>query len=163
MYLFALYHHSMAMTEEKRLFLARLIEITTVLGYPERGRQTMLAKHYKVTQGACRKWFAGEAMPIYEIQRDLCVRAGYHYEWLMTGRGEKRFSSAPYHELDATLSKIVHIAEALSEYKKSLVLDFVSSIANKPEVTDAAASATESATGDDPTISNIKPDTIPPR
>lgn len=123
----------MAITEEKRQFLARLIEITNALGYPERGRQTMLAQHYKVTQGACRKWFAGEAMPIYEIQRDLCVRAGYHYEWLLTGRGEKKFGHSSYVASDAMLNQIMHIAEGLSEYKKNLVLDFMTSIAAAPE------------------------------
>ncbi|MBX9869966.1 MAG: hypothetical protein K2X63_09220 [Burkholderiaceae bacterium] len=138
----------MAITEEKRQFLARLIEITNVLGYPERGRQTMLAKHYKVTQGACRKWFAGEAMPIYEIQRDLCVRASYNYEWLMTGRGEKKFSSVPYHENDVTLTKIVHIAESLSEYKKNLVLNFISSIATSPEVSDSQKNQQQASLGD---------------
>jgi hypothetical protein len=138
----------MAITEEKRQFLARLIEITNVLGYPVRGRQTMLAQHYKVTQGACRKWFAGEAMPIYEIQRDLCVRASYNYEWLMTGRGEKKFNNGSYYESDVTLNKIVHVAENLSEYKKNLILDFITFIATSPEALNIQATQKETLVSD---------------
>lgn len=79
------------MTEEKMQFVARLVEIVTLLGYPEHGRQSQLAAFYKVTQGAARKWFAGETMPSYEICADLCKRARVSFEWLMTGRGSKSF------------------------------------------------------------------------
>ncbi|WP_147375765.1 helix-turn-helix domain-containing protein [Noviherbaspirillum cavernae] len=82
------------MTEEKMQFVARLVDVTSMLGYPEHGRQTQLASHYKVTQGAARKWFAGETMPSYEICADMCKRAQVHYEWLMTGRGTKSIHAA---------------------------------------------------------------------
>jgi hypothetical protein len=77
------------MTEEKRLFIERLTELVRSLGYPEHGKQSHLAAHYKITQGAVRKWFSGESMPAYEICVDLCKRAQCHYEWLMTGRGAR--------------------------------------------------------------------------
>jgi len=95
------------MTEEKMQFVSRLIELVDQLRYPEHGRQTQLAGYYKVTQGAARKWFAGEAMPSYEICIDLCKRAHVHYEWLMTGRGPKEMgtqkASAPEEEDDSSI------------------------------------------------------------
>ncbi len=97
------------MTEEKRLFLQRLTDLVNELGYPEHGRQTQLAAHYKVTQGAARKWFAAETMPGYEICADLCKRAQVQYEWLMTGRGPKYLSSP----LQSETSKISPAAQSL--------------------------------------------------
>lgn len=81
-------------TPEKQEFINRLIEVTDLLKYPLRGRQTQLAGRYKLRQPSVRKWFTGESMPSYEIAIDLCKRAMVNYEWLMTGRGPKFFMSA---------------------------------------------------------------------
>lgn len=108
-------------------FVLRLVELVTDLGYPERGRQTQLAVRYKVTQGATRKWFAGEAMPSYEICVDLCKRARARYEWLMTGRGPK--SVEEYLVDDPRIAHVVKIMQAMPEYKIDQAVKIVDTLA----------------------------------
>lgn len=114
------------MTEEKMKFVQRLIDVVTQLGYPEHGRQTQLAQYYKVTQGAARKWFAGEAMPSYEICADLCRRAHVHFEWLMTGRGAKAIhDAAPPMSLayvDAVEIRLLSLFREASEDGRTAIL-----------------------------------------
>lgn len=81
--------HNGGMQSEKDAFIARLTEVLNALRYPERGRQSQLARRYGLSQPSVHKWFTGEAMPRYEIVADLCRRAMISYEWLMTGRGPK--------------------------------------------------------------------------
>lgn len=80
---------NLLMSPERTQFVERLVDVVEELNYPEHGRQTALARRYKLTQPSVRKWFTGEAMPSYEIAADLCKRSMVAYEWLMTGRGEK--------------------------------------------------------------------------
>ncbi len=128
MYFFDRYDSYMTISEEKRLFVERLTEITDALNYPERGRQTMLAAHYKVTQGACRKWYAGETMPSYEIQKDLCVRAHINYEWLLTGRGEKKFNPVQYAVIDQRLDHVIRVFQEMPEYLKDQVVKIIDTL-----------------------------------
>lgn len=111
----------MSITPEKLAFLARLNEVVAMLDYPERGKQTQLAARYNVTQGACRKWFAGEAMPSYEICLDLCKRAKVTYEWLMTGRGQKLLATSSVVTIEERPAELQWLsgdeAEMLSIYR----------------------------------------------
>jgi hypothetical protein len=105
-----MFTHNPRMTEEKRLFIERLTEVVRMLGYPDRGRQTQLAANYKLTQGAVRKWFAGDSQPAYGISVDLCKRARVSYDWLKTGRGPKELS----YSTEPTVANTVN--EVLSPY-----------------------------------------------
>lgn len=82
-----------AVSQEKEQFIERLVEVCTLLNYPERGRQTQLAERYKLAQPSVGKWFNGKAMPSYEIAADLCKRAMVNYDWLMTGRPPKFYGA----------------------------------------------------------------------
>ncbi|MBK7492708.1 MAG: helix-turn-helix transcriptional regulator [Nitrosomonas sp.] len=80
---------NMAKTEEKIAFSKRLAELCEEKGLKDRGRQTALRKVCGLKQQSVNKWFNGEAVPEYENSVALCKYFNCHYEWLMTGRGEK--------------------------------------------------------------------------
>lgn len=118
------------MSPDRRQFVERLKEVVTKLGYAEHGRQTALAKKYKLAQPSVRKWFTGDAMPSYETAKDLCLRSGTSYEWLMTGRGEKQVQrrEAPDPQIDAAL----RVMERMTPYQVSQAVKILDTIA-EPE------------------------------
>ncbi len=77
---------------ERKQFAARLNLALDEFGVPPKGkgRQTVVAKMFDVSQKGARKWLEGEGMPdttkIPEIARRLGVRA----DWLLTGQGPMR-------------------------------------------------------------------------
>lgn len=125
-----LFAQNEVMTPEKAAFVARLIEIVTLLKYPEHGRQTMLAQRYKLAQPSVRKWFTGEAMPSYEIAIDLCKRALVSYEWFMTGRGDKyTVDSVPK---SADIQRIVSRFAAMEPEKREWFIRTFDAVTNDP-------------------------------
>lgn len=80
---------NMAKTEEKIAFSKRLAELCDDKGLKDRGRQQALKKVCGLTQQSVNKWFNGEAVPEYENGVALCKFFNCHYEWFMTGRGDK--------------------------------------------------------------------------
>lgn len=103
------------MTPERAQFVERLIDVVNLLKYPVHGRQTALATRYKLKQPSVRKWFTGEAMPSYEILKDLAVRALVSYEWLMTGRGDKFALTAEM--LDPKIQAMVKTLQNMSPHQ----------------------------------------------
>jgi hypothetical protein len=103
------------MSPERQQFVERLVEIVTHLKYPEHGRQTALAKRYKLKQPSVRKWFTGDAMPSYEIAVDLCKRAMVSYEWLMSGRGNKFLNHAEH--LDPQILEAIHRMQNMTPHQ----------------------------------------------
>lgn len=114
------------MSPEKQQFIERLIEVVTRLGYPEHGRQTALAKRYKLTQPSVRKWFTGDAMPAYEIAVDLCKRSSTSYDWLMTGRGLKMVQG--YEALNPQIAAAVRVMESMTPYQVSQAVKILDTI-----------------------------------
>ena len=103
------------MSPDKQQFVDRLTHLTDLLHYPKRGRQTQLAQRYKLAQPSVRKWFTGDAMPSYEIAKDLCTRALVSYEWLMTGRGEKYL--LPAEMLDPKIQAMVKVLQNMTPHQ----------------------------------------------
>jgi hypothetical protein len=118
------------MSPERAQFIERLKDVVTRLGYPEHGRQTALAKRYKLAQPSVRKWFTGDSMPAWEISVDLCRRSNTAYEWLLTGRGEKlvqqRQAADP--QIDAALK----VMERMTAYQVAQAVKILDTIA-EPE------------------------------
>ena len=94
-------HNLRFMTEpdEKQLFAKRLNEVCADKGLPERGRQTALARLFKVTATAARKWLVGVGMPETELAIHIAKWADVNFEWLMTGRGPKVGDKVPTRDL----------------------------------------------------------------
>ena len=118
------------MSPEKEAFTKRLIEVVTLLGYPERGRQSQLAQRYKIKQPSVRKWFSSEAMPSYEIQLDLCKRAMVRLEWLLSGGGDKYFGKDEIEDVYA--AKAAELVMALAEESRPMAIRLLNSLA-EPE------------------------------
>ena len=114
------------MSPERQQFIERLTEVVTRLGYPEHGRQTALAKRYKLAQPSVRKWFTGDAMPAYEIAVDLCKRSSTSYDWLMTGRGLKMVQG--YEALDPQIAAAVRVMENMTPYQVSQAVKILDTI-----------------------------------
>lgn len=81
-------------SKEKKEFATRMNEVADDLGIPEKGknRQKTLGIKFSVSQEAARKWLAGEGFPSTEKSIEIAKVAGVSYEWLMTGRGAKKYS-----------------------------------------------------------------------
>ena len=91
-----------AKKDEKLEFSRRLHEACDSAGIPSgRGRRVELAKMFRVSGEAARKWLSGESIPdtkrLPEIARRLNVRG----EWLLTGQGPMRPEGEATAELPA--------------------------------------------------------------
>jgi hypothetical protein len=88
---------SMKIDHEKAAFSARLNEICDEMNVPPKGqaRQTTLARIFDVTQKGARKWLEGEGYPALDMARRIAVWSNVCIEWLLSGRGPKRFSEDP--------------------------------------------------------------------
>lgn len=115
------------MSPEREHFVERLKDVVTRLGYAEHGRQTALAKRYKLAQPSVRKWFTGDAMPSYEIATDLCRRSLTAYEWFMTGRGQKMVQARE--SLSPQIAAAVCVMEHMTPYQVSQAVKILDTIA----------------------------------
>jgi transcriptional regulator with XRE-family HTH domain len=117
------------MPTDKQQFVNRLAQVTDILKYPERGRQTQLAKRYNLAQPSVRKWFTGDAMPSHEVLADLCRRSAVSYDWLMTGRGSMFI--LPNMEADPVLRELSQLIDAMNEEDRDLLLRMAGKLAQK--------------------------------
>lgn len=74
----------------KEQFSERLAQLCDEKGLPERGRQSMLARDFGVSQGAVRKWLTGGAFPEMEMALRLADHFDVNVNWLLQGTGPKR-------------------------------------------------------------------------
>src|ERR1700754_872095 len=70
-------------------FAERLIELCVDKQLPARGRQTQLAKLFKVSQQAARKWLDGRSYPETDKIVAIADWAGVNVNWLLQGVGPK--------------------------------------------------------------------------
>jgi transcriptional regulator with XRE-family HTH domain len=110
---------------------------------PERGRQTMLAKRFGVSQQAAKKWLDGRTYPETDKLLAMAEWADVNINWLMQGSGPKHgdriqtkvlvldeaLRSLPSEERRETLnfirykleqSRAVLTSERLARYEKML-------------------------------------------
>lgn len=80
--------------EPKIAFAARLNELCDDAGILPKGknRQAIVGKMFGVSQEAARKWLEGESIPSHERMDAMCRKWDVSYEWLATGRSQKRIS-----------------------------------------------------------------------
>lgn len=81
--------------EEKVLFSKRLNNLCEEKGLPLHGRQTIIKYHFlslgiRISQESVRKWLMAESIPRHEKKIILCKYFNVLYEWLSTGKGDKR-------------------------------------------------------------------------
>lgn len=86
-------------------FVSRLREVCDDMGLPAHGRQTALANHLKVTQGAAKKWLNGDGYPTMDKIVAICEWANVNVIWLVMGAGAKRN--------DLVDTKVLLLGEAL--------------------------------------------------
>lgn len=90
------------------------------MGLPEHGRQTVLARHFFVTQGATKKWLSGEGYPTMEKLIAICEWAGVNLNWLTLGTGPKRTDT-----VDTKSLVLGEAIESMPEDERQQVLDFI--------------------------------------
>ena len=120
------------MDEEKLKFVERLNEVVRFLGYPERGRQTQLAREYKRAQTTVKQWFDGISMPSYAICVDLCKRAGVNYEWFMTGRGKKGYEDNAV-QSDPQMNIALQLLQSLPKSERDKAIKILNTLAESPD------------------------------
>jgi transcriptional regulator with XRE-family HTH domain len=108
--------------DEKGAFAARLNEVCSDMGLPaERGRQTELAKLFKLTPNAVRKWLLGEGLPELEVAISIAKWSGVNLESLLTGRGTKKLGEL----VDTKALVLGEAIHELPEDDRQQALDFV--------------------------------------
>lgn len=77
--------------DPKRAFSNRLNEALDDAGFPPKGegRQNAVAKAFRVSQVAARKWLEGESIPNTKRLAEMAERVGTTVEWLLSGHGRK--------------------------------------------------------------------------
>ena len=82
----------MVTDDEKQAFAARLNEALNDIRFPAKGagRQGGLGAKMGVSQKGARKWLEGESIPETSRMFELARWLGVNFEWLATGRGDKR-------------------------------------------------------------------------
>lgn len=85
-------------------------------------------------------WIAGKVKTI-AIEYALAIEENLQYGhiWLMTGKGAKKVAKELSYEGNSTLYEIMHAAQELSEYKKTLALNIIHSLAQTPDKADIDA------------------------
>lgn len=77
-------------TTLKTSFAQRLLELCVDKGLPEHGRQTQLAKQFRVSQQAAGKWLTGRSWPSTETLAEMADWGAVNINWLWQGVGPKR-------------------------------------------------------------------------
>lgn len=99
-----------SMENQERLdFSKRLNEACDDMGLPPKykARQVELARLFDVSPRGAAKWLEGESYPAVNKCSEIAKWSGVCFEWLMTGRGPKRFD-----EIYPTRA-IAHVAEVM--------------------------------------------------
>lgn len=77
-------------------FSARVAELVTAMGEPERGQQSRLAKIAGCTRAMVGKWLSGEAATMgYQYAKNIEAATGFRAEWIISGEAPK--TVAEYH------------------------------------------------------------------
>lgn len=76
--------------DARHQFAARLHELCTEKNLPERGRQTLLARQFGVSQQAVKKWLDGLTYPEMDTIIAIAEWADVNVNWLLQGAGPKR-------------------------------------------------------------------------
>lgn len=84
------------MTTTHAAFAERLNTALTRAGFPRKGkgRQTAVAKAFKVSQASAAKWLYGENFPDTTRFLEIAETLGTTLEWLLHGTGHQHFSMA---------------------------------------------------------------------
>lgn len=107
------------MNGERRAFAARLNEVCTDRQLPTgRGRQTILARKFKVTPQAARKWLEGEGYPSIDVAREIAKWGKVSFDWLMSGRGSKILYAA---EGDPAIEHVIVQMRAMEPEQRYLL------------------------------------------
>ncbi len=106
-------------------FATRLLEICSDKGLPARGRQTLLARIFKVSQQAARKWLDAESFPSTETIIEIADWADVNVNWLLQGVGPKSGT-----RVDA---KVLVLDEAVHSLPPELGADLLDNIRTKLE------------------------------
>jgi transcriptional regulator with XRE-family HTH domain len=102
-------------------FASRLNEICDDMRVPHgRGRTAHVAKLFKVTPNAVRKWFLGIGYPEMEMAIQLANWAGVNVTWLLQGTGLKRGAT-----IDTKAVVLGEAIESLPRDDRQQVLDFI--------------------------------------
>lgn len=114
------------MDKLRRAFVDRLNEVCDDKQLPaERGRQARLAETFKVTPQAARKWLMGEVYPNHEKLMEIAIWADVSFEWLVTGRGEKKLR---YGTPDPNIQHAVEVMNAMEPTKRYLAARLIDTL-----------------------------------
>ena len=113
----------------KRDFSNRLHELCNDKEMSVQGRQTAVAKIFKISQEAARKWLEGESIPTFERQDQICEWAKVNYEWLMRGNGPKYKDSTVYMTTDPQIIHVCKQMEGMSTVGKTESVSRVDGVA----------------------------------
>lgn len=113
-------------------------EICNDMKLPVHGRQSELAKVFKVSQKGARKWLEAESFPRWEHIIRITEWAGVTVEWLMSGRGPKTIDQLYPTRAIAHVAEIMQAMEPQQQYLVARLADQVA----QPEKTPS--------NGDDP-------------
>jgi hypothetical protein len=137
--------------DDKQGFAQRLNELCDEKNVPPKGkaRQLQVAKVFKVTQQAARKWLEGEGFCTISKGKEIADWAGVSFDWLMTGTLPKRPDGthpllARYRSADPATRALIDLAlnqpaadvpEGLSDSLRALVTsarDYIEKQINRP-------------------------------
>lgn len=81
----------------KQAFARRLNEALDDARFPPKGagRQVAAGERYGVSQKGAGKWLEGDGMPETTKAIEIATDLGVSFEWLMTGRGDKKVPPYP--------------------------------------------------------------------
>lgn len=93
------------------------------MGLPARGRQTQLARRFKVSQQAAKKWLDGIAFPQLETVLEIAEWANVNVNWLLQGAGPRSGN-----RIDG---KVLVLDEALHSLPPDLGTDLIDNLRAK--------------------------------
>lgn len=110
---------------ELAAFSRRMHEICDDMKLPTHGRQSELAKVFKVSQKGARKWLEAESFPRWEHIIRITEWAGVTVEWLMSGRGPKTIDQLYPSRAIAHVAEIMQAMEPEQQYLVARLADQV--------------------------------------
>lgn len=107
------------MDKKAKSFAVRLKEALDDLGIPERGRQMLLSREFKVSQPSAKRWLDGQNYPDTEKIIEIALWSKTSIDWLLTGRGEKH---PQYLENQGELNSAIQALINLPAEKRAIAL-----------------------------------------
>lgn len=115
----------MEQNPELAAFSRRMHELCDDMKLPTHGRQSELAKVFKVSQKGARKWLEAESFPRWEHVIRITEWAGVTVEWLMSGRGPKTIDQLYPTRAIAHVAEIMQAMEPQQQYLVARLADQV--------------------------------------